>query len=183
MWKSVIFLIYIDINMDRENRNYRNILLGLMIMVYLIPIIYVYCNFRDNKSVSSIICDDKCRGNILFFMGIMGLLTIIYELERKDNVTFLLIISLLVGIYGVMRTEESGKIHYIYAGIVFLSIFVFMARNCWQNGCFFLYFLLFIQFLMLISTIININNDIFYQEVLFLLNFAIFYLYLHYIGC
>ena len=41
-------------------------------MVYLIPIIYVYCNFRDNKSVSSIICDDKCRRNILFFMGIMG---------------------------------------------------------------------------------------------------------------
>jgi len=169
--------------MDRENRNYRNILLGLMIMVYLIPIIYVYCNFRDNKSVSSIICDDKCRGNILFFMGIMGLLTIIYELERKDNITFLLIISLLVGIYGVMRTEESGKIHYIYAGIVFLSIFVFMARNCWQNGFFFLYFLLFLQFLMLISTIININNDIFYQEVIFIVNFAIFYLYLHYIGC
>ena len=118
-----------------------------------------------------------------FFMGIMGLITIIYELERKDNTTFLLILSLLIGIYGVIKTEESGKIHYIFAGIVFLSIFGFMARNCWKNGCFFLYFLLFLQFLMIISTIININNEIFYQEVLFLLNFAIFYLYLHYIGC
>ena len=169
--------------MDRENRIYRNILLGLMIMVYLIPIIYVYYYFKDNKSVSSIICDDKCRGNILFFMGIMGLITIIYELERKDNITLLLILSLLIGIYGVIKTEESCKIHYIFAGIVFLSIFAFMARNCWKNGCFFLYFLLFLQLLMIISTIININNDIFYQEVIFIVNFAFFYLYLHYIGC
>ena len=166
--------------MNYNDYLYKNILLGFMIMVYLIPIIYIYYYYNQNKSVSNIICDSKCRKNILFFMVIMGLLAILYEIERNDNISLILIITILIGIYGVIFINEKKKTHYLFATIVFLSIIGFMIRNCYRIRCNFLYLLLFIQIILLFTTIINIKGNIFYSEVFFILNFALYYLYLHY---
>lgn len=55
-----------------------------MIVCYLLPIMFVYYNYTCNNSVSNIICDTNCKHYILFFMFLMGLGTVLYELERND---------------------------------------------------------------------------------------------------
>ena len=43
-----------------------NLLLLLMICFYLIPIFYVYINYKFNNTLSSIICNNNCKNYVLF---------------------------------------------------------------------------------------------------------------------
>lgn len=170
-----------DMDMKIEKKTYRNILLILMIIVYLIPINYIYYNFKLEKSLCSIITNSKYKTQIFFYMLIMGIITILYEVERNDNKSLLIIILLLIGIYGIITTKRKSFIHYIFSAIVFFSILVFMALYCWRKNNIILYLLGILEILILISIRKNINGNIFYQEAAFVINFAIFYIYLHYI--
>lgn len=163
----------------------KNILLLCMLISYIIPIIFIFLNYSCNNSVSNIICKQEFKNIILTSMIIMGFFTILYELRRKDKLSLVLVSLLLLGIFGVICTNESINIHYLFAGIVFLSIIGFMINQCCMNNKKnksnkVLNFLLFIQSILLIVTIINIKTNIFFLEVFFILNFAIFYLYLHF---
>jgi hypothetical protein len=159
-----------------------NILLSLMLLSYSIPIIYVYYNYSNNTSVSSIICKDECQKVILFSMILMGYFTILYEINRGCSISIIFISLVLIGIYGVILIKEDEKIHYLFATIVFLSILGFMINHCIITSCDFLYFLLYIQIMLLIITLLNIKTNIFYAEVFLIVNFAIYYIYLHYIS-
>jgi hypothetical protein len=110
----------------------------------------------------------------------------------NKHLSILSIIVILIGIFGVITVPESNELlHYTFAGAVFFSIVAFMVVHCSEcksSMQFAEYYsnlriLLYIQLLFLTITIIGVvtSAPIFYIEVLFIVNFAVFYLYLHYI--
>lgn len=170
-----------------------NFLLSMMLLSYSIPIIYVYRNYSyKNESVSSIITSDECQRLILVGMIIMGIFTVLYELNRNivnicaKRYSIISIFGVLIGIYGVILIKEEKVIHYIFASLVFLSIIGFMFTHCWYNFCNnFLNFSFYIQIVFtgilvfIMCKMCSICNNILFCEVFLILNFAIYYLYLH----
>jgi len=155
-----------------------------MLLSYLVPIFYIYLHTNDDDpSVSHVICKDNCQYVILLGMIAMGIFTIYYELNRSDKKSFISIICLLVGIYGVILYDNktNEKLHYFFATIVFLSIFYFMKHHCYETKSIILILLFFIQILFLLFLLLNFsNNNFFISEVGLILNFALFYIYLHF---
>lgn len=152
-----------------------------MLLCYLTPITLVYSYYNSNASVSSIICNEECRNTILGCMFLMGVGTITYEIERQDTISTFLISLLLIGIYGLICIDESSIIHYIFAFFGFAAILLFMIWHCYRQSCNLLLFaLLLFEVATFIYLLINIENDIFVGEVVYILIFAIFYLYLHF---
>jgi len=115
-------------------------------------------------------------------MIVMNIFTILYEIERKDNISLLIIIFLLIGIYGVIFIKEQNNIHYVFAGIVFLAIISFMVKHfiCNKKENDILFILLSLQSLLFIITLSNLDNDIFFLEVFYIITFAVFYIVLHF---
>lgn len=158
----------------------------MMIFSYSIPICYIYSNYTyKNQSISSIIGSYECQRIILVGMIIMGTFTVLYELNRCYNTSSYYItpmICILIGIYGVILVTEDRKIHYAFAGLVFISIIAFMSVHCWCNFCDnFLNLCLYVQILFLGVLVCSILKDIniFFCESFLIINFAIYYLYLH----
>ena len=115
-------------------------------------------------------------------MFLMGIGTMLYEFERNDIYSINLIGILLIGIYGLISVNETNMIHYIFAFLVFGSILLFMIRHCWLIECNNILLTSFVlEIITLLFIIININEDIFYGEIIYILNFAFYYLYLHFI--
>jgi len=113
----------------------------------------------------------------------MGFFTILYESGRNCWVSFMAILLLLIGIYGVILIEENQSIHYVFASTVFISILVFMGwnsfilkRSNYRIGlCILNFVIMLFLFGCILSTIYN-NNVFLISEVLFIAIFAIFYL-------
>jgi hypothetical protein len=118
--------------------------------------------------------------------------TIAYEYQRcvaqDTRWSLFAIIALLIGIFGVIFIPEHDSTHYIFAATAFFAILGFMVGHTYYGTdgtgatADTLRILLYAQFLFMIVTVIGVIQDapIFATEVLFLLNFAVFYLYLHY---
>jgi hypothetical protein len=160
----------------------KNVLLLFMIICYLLPILFVCYNYNSNNSVSNIICNDKCKYYILFFMFFMGIGTLLYELERNDIYSQITIGALLIGIYGLIYVNETYIIHYYFSFLVFIAILFFMIRQCYLTDCnIILLSSLCLGMVTLFFIIININENIFYGEIVYILNFFFYYLYLHFI--
>jgi hypothetical protein len=158
----------------------KNEILLFMIICYLLPILYVYYNYNSNGSISNIICDNNCKYYILFFMFLMGIGTLLYEVERNDVYSLIFISLLLIGIYSLICINETHIIHYFFAFFVFIVILCFMIRHCYLTDCnIILLSSLLLEILILLYITININKNIFYGEILYILNFAFYYLYLH----
>jgi hypothetical protein len=160
------------------------------------------------RSISSIITSQEpffnevaplfqTRYFIAVCMLIMTGFTVIYEYQRcvdymNSRMWSLASISvLLVGIFGVIFIPEQDPVHYIFAAAAFFAITGFMTGHTFTANCTtntaadihdILRILLYAQFLFMLVTIIGVLQDaaIFTIEALFLANFAIFYLYLHY---
>ena len=121
----------------------------------------------------------------------MSVFTLAYEYQRcvtqHTQWSLFAIIALLIGIFGVIFIPEHDSTHYIFAATAFFAIVGFMVGHTYYGGTAAdaadtLRILLYAQFLFMVVTVIGVIQDapIFASEVLFLLNFAIFYLYLHY---
>jgi hypothetical protein len=158
----------------------RDIVLIGMIITYSYAI-YNVCKYyiNNDKSISSIIKDQECNSIIFTTMIIMGCLTIIYEFMRNNIVSLILILFLLLGIYGVIIYEHALSIHYIFCFIVFISIICFMYNHCFLQNNIILYLLLYLQ--EILSACIFLENDIINMEIYLLGNFAVFYIYLHFL--
>ncbi len=157
----------------------RDVLLFCMIVSYCFSIYIVYKRFVNNYSISSIICDENCNSKIKVSMTFMFLFTFLYELLRNDNVTLILILMLIIGINGVLNTKETQIKHYVYSFLTFSSIMFFMYYNSNKYDSLFLTTSFNLQICLFVFNILFIKINIFIIEVAALLNFAIFYLYLH----
>lgn len=160
--------------------NIKNVLLLCMLLSYSFPICYTYLKYLDNNSVSSIICNENNKNKILMSMIIMGIFTILYEMEQNEPISLSIIILLLFGIYGSITTNEKHGYHYLFATMGFLSIITFMTYHYSKRKNNILALLLLIQFALLFETIVYFGKKAFFTvEVFYILNFAIYYLYLH----
>jgi hypothetical membrane protein len=160
----------------------KNFLLLIALVIYLFPIIYVYIYYDNNSSISNIISNEKSKYIILFFMLLMGIVIILYEYYRKNIYSLVLISVLLLSIYGLIYFNEGHVYHYIFSCIAFISILLFMciiSSNI--KNCNILIILLLIQIILFIFIVKEYNNNIFLYETFYLLNFAIFYLFIHFI--
>ena len=160
----------------------RNTLLLLTLISYLTSIIYVSLNYsKQNHSLSNLLNDEKCNSIMFYAIIIMGYFTLLYEIERNNFVSFISIILIIIGIMGVLCIYEDKKIHYLYAAIIVFSILGFMINHCYLTNCNFLHLIFYVNLILLGVIIVNIKGNIFYSEVFFIINFAIYYLYLHFL--
>ena len=113
-------------------------------------------------------------------MLIMGIFTLLYENQRKCQVSIYIIALLLFGIYGVICKPETDVNHIIFAYISFASICIFMAYHCYATSNYVLYLVLAMH-AVLVGCIYIYPNHFFVMECGMILLFAIFYLYLHFI--
>ncbi len=154
-----------------------SLILTCMVICYSMPIFLIYSNFNENLSISSVICTTN-NNDIKFYMFMMGIFTILYEIKRNNIFSLCYIILLLIGIWGVLNYDESNNLHIIFSLIVFLSILAFMHNfNSISHITNLLYY---IQIVISLLLLVFYNFNIFYLEVLALLNFTIFYFYLHF---
>jgi hypothetical protein len=130
----------------------------------------------------------QIRHFIALCMLIMAGFTILYEAQRQtQRWSLITIIVLLCGIFGVIFVPEQNPIHYIFAGAAFFAIVGFMIGHTFcgtsKDNHDNLRMLLYAQILFMVITVIGVVQDaaIFSIEALFLINFATFYLYLHFL--
>lgn len=161
----------------------RDELLLFMIFCYIAPILYVYYNNTDHNSISTIICDENCKHMILFFMVLMGVGTVLYELERDDPISTILISLLLISIYGLICINEKNIIHYIFAFVAFITILCFMFRHAEDV----LFILLLIEVALALYIVFHMKSNgtkhdkyFLWSEIAYVVNFAIYYIYLHF---
>lgn len=159
-----------------------HILIGCMIVCYIVPILIVYIRYSSNNSISNIITNKTCKPYILFFIFLMGTFSLLYEAERNDIYSLCIVGILLFGIYGVIYINEIYFEHFVFASIVFLSILGFMGRQVYlHTDTLILFSSFFINICIVGVLLMNLHKNIFYPEVVYILNFACFYLYLHFI--
>jgi hypothetical protein len=161
----------------------KNHLFMCMALIYLIPVGIIIYYYQNNMSLSNIICKDDVKNIIFVTMLIFGLATLIYEYQRNDLLSLMIVFFLLISIFALIYVKETLDLHYVFAFCAFLSIICFMTYHCYfcqhEN---LLYISLFFQvcIFLLLAKNINNNKNIFFYEILFLLNFAIFYIVLHF---
>ncbi len=158
----------------------RNILLLLMIFFYISCYIYIGSS-KGANSISSLICDEDKKYIIMALMSFMGLFTLMYEILRKDYITLILIYLILFGIFGLLNFNEEHIEHYIYAGLVFISILLFMYRILYIYGPYIVLIISLVIQLILLYILSKFNDNILYVELGYILNFAFFYLYTHFL--
>jgi hypothetical protein len=161
-----------------------------MLFSYAMCIYFLYDAYQSHSSISGIVQDENCQKNILFSMGLLAGFTLFYEFGRECVVSFLSILGLLIGIFGVIFIKETQEIHYIFAFLVFISIFGFMFWNTWKNEgssssilLFSFFAIFYISFIsMIYCLVLDIKTGFFYSEITCCLIFAIFYLFLHFLS-
>jgi len=112
-------------------------------------------------------------------MILFGIFNILYENERNDDISFHLICYILFFLYGLILINETNIAHYIFATYVFILIILFMLRHCYLKKNNLLFLLLFLSLSSLFLILKNIKGKIIYYQCFYLVNFAIFYSYLH----
>jgi len=159
----------------------RDLLLFLLVSVYVVPIAFVALS-PPEKSVSHIICDKSRNAFITICMMLMGIVAICYEIDRKDAMSVLLISFLLISIYGLLGSKETMIKHYMWAFAAFVSIFAFMTYHSFQRKhSTLLMTILATQCIVFLQVAEKLacKKDIFVHEIIYIVNFAIFYLCLH----
>lgn len=160
----------------------KHILLGIMLILYSIPIIYVYNMFQTKDTLSDIICNDECKKYILFCMSIMSFFTIIYEFLRNDMESIFYIFILLIAIYGLLQNGVVSIAHFIFAIFCLFAIFCFMVHHSYLTNSTILSMFTFFNYCIMLCMIIFVKDDIIICECLYILCFACFYIYLHFLS-
>jgi hypothetical protein len=131
----------------------------------------------------------QTRHFIAACMFVMAVFTVLYEHQRcvmymnSSWWSLFAIVVLLLGIFGVIYVPETNPVHYIFAAAAFFAIIGFMTWHTYYESISDdLRILLYAQILFMIITVIGVLQDapIFATEVMFLMNFAVFYVYLHF---
>lgn len=159
-------------------------LIIIMGTCYLIPFYKIYLNYDNNFTISNILTDENNKNTILFYSLPLCITTIIYEFKRKDIFSSISIFFLLTGIFPVILINENEFLHFFFASQVFISILWFMTRNCLlYKSYILLFFSLLWEYGLFFYIIFNFKNkNIFFSEYYFIINFAFYYLHLHFIS-
>jgi uncharacterized membrane protein YfcA len=156
------------------------ILMG-MIVCYLVPIVSIASIYQKNGSVSKTIAivNKTDKRLLLYPMMTMCILSILYECIEYKPLPFFGILSLCIGIAGVIFIDESKSQHYLFAILAFIGIILY----CFHCSAF--YPIAFVATVFILVTTCSIvykmgkRRNIFWEEVILLILFAFVYLYKH----
>jgi len=161
----------------------QNIYLSCMIICYIIPILIISYIYNENPTLSNILCNNKCQSQTFIgFLIAFFIFTILYENERNDPFSLYYILVLIASIIGLIYYDESNTVHYIFAGIAFIAILSFMIYHIPQSKSPLLHYSLILQIGLFIYILFHVyyrEPIIFRSEVLYIANFAAYYLILH----
>jgi hypothetical protein len=167
-------------------------LLAIMLVSYAIPIGIVWYQCARATSVSQIICKNKT--GIIAAMAVMAIATCAYEHQRVKcasiehahlhKIGFACIVSLLICIFSLVSIDESHATHYVFAVLGFGAIIAFTLVHSALMQTPVCAAVIATQFAACahITHRFTTDGDIFLGEVAFIGAFALFYLYLHWIG-
>ena len=155
-------------------------LLMLTLYLYVVYTVYHYYTTGDG-SISSIIKNEECNRIVFTNMSVMCITTLFYELLRGDTFSFVTVLFLITGVIGVILYDCTlyYTIHYTFCFMVFISILLFMFHHCYRVNHIILYLLLYLQEILGAVTLLETN--IMNGEIILLVNFAVYYIYLHFI--
>jgi len=164
----------------------KDILLLIILIIYFYPIYVIKCQFNNNDCISNIIKNKNIKNKIFISMLMMGIFVLLYEYLRYDKYSFILVLLLLINIYGLILFDEANFLHNIFAVITFIIILLFMFYHFINKKrilC--LYSLFILQLLLFLFCCIIFYkkkfNYVIYFQVSLLLNFAVYYVLLHFL--
>ena len=159
----------------------KNILLFLIVLSYLYPLYYIFIKYNSQTSVSSILCNEKCRKIISKCMLIMCLFLLFYEIKRYKIYSLASIIGIIVCINILINTNEDNVIHFYSATLCIIFMVAFMFINFGKSFSLKFLFALQLLFLLILFFDLIIGNKIFMSECLVFATFGIYFFLLHFI--
>jgi len=160
----------------------KDLLLLFILICYIFSIFFLINKYKYNKNISSIICHDNNKHIFILLLFIATIAIILYELKRKDLYSKILIFTLIIFLFLLIYCNENTIFHELLAFLIFIVILLFMIRNVYLTKCnIILLISLLFQIIFVLFIIIDLYANIFYLEALYILNFALYYLYLHFI--
>lgn len=159
----------------------KHVLLLGMVISYTVAIVAVWLayNHTAHGSISSVLGDKMVWWWVVCAMVAMGALAITYESYRGNSLSFCAIIILVVGILGMLAAPVaiSPTAHYLFAAIIIISIVGWTFAVCPRNPILFLELVI---VCVLIWGVYSSHSTFFVAEVVFLVLFAIAFLYEHF---
>jgi hypothetical protein len=113
-------------------------------------------------------------------MVAMGMATMAYEYYRGDMWSLCVVAGLLLGIYGVILFDESDWVHTGSAMAVFVAILLFMCYHSTMSASTVLVGLWSVQVALSVGLLL-VPAYFFAMEAGLVVNFALYYLYLHWL--
>jgi len=159
----------------------KNIYLLLIVLSYLYPLYYIFIKYNSQTSVSSILCNEKCRKIISKCMLIMCIFLLFYELKRYKIYSLVSIIGIIVCINILINTNEGNVIHFYSATLCIIFMVTFMFINFGKSFSLKFLFALQLLFILILFFDLIIGNKIFISECLVFATFGIYFFLLHFI--
>ena len=164
-----------------EQKDKLNGLLCLLLLCYSIPIFFVWKTYNENNTLSNVLNKKDICNIISVFMLSMCIVTLLYEYIKNDKINVYLIISLLLFIQGIIHIDENKISHKIITVFTSLVIMIYMIYNTFKYKYNMLWlYIIFGLFLIwrIITGHLN-GQEIFKEEISFLLIFALFFIHSH----
>jgi hypothetical protein len=133
---------------------------------------------KETNSISFVLCKEENQCVFLILLFLMGICTIFYEKYRKNVVSSLLLFLLIISIGTLLFFEEKSSCHLYLSYFIFICILLFM--NLHKKNHYGLYLSFLLQCVLGIWILLDEHSFIIVEGLL-LLNFAIYYICLHFI--
>jgi hypothetical protein len=112
---------------------------------------------------------------------VMSVFALWNEWERRDPVSLYVMIGILCGISGLILFDRSYAVHSVFAIIIIVLFFGWMAHHAQKYKDPILWTILGFELMIGIDLLLHLHLDILLPELLILAGFMINYLYLHFI--
>ena len=159
----------------KENR-----LLITAIFFYVLMILYLKYNTVDDISICNIM-KNKGKYVIISLLSLFSYFILEYEKKRKDNKSYYCLVLIVISIFGLIIFLENNLYHIIIAKMIFILILLFMLWHFIKTKNKVLGIILLIELVVAVILEIKKRNNILIHEILFLILFAVYYFYLHYL--
>lgn len=158
-----------------------NGLLCLLLLCYSIPIFFVWETYNENNTLSNVLNNKDICNIVSVFMLSMCIITILYEHIKNDKINVYLIIGLLLFIQGIIHIDENEIYHQIITLFTLMVVVMYMIYNTfkYKYNMLWLYIVLGIFLIWSIITRHLNGQEIFKEEVSFLVIFALFFIHCH----
>ena len=170
-----------ELSPPASNKICKHILFSLILTTYFygIYIVSLYCN-ENEPSISEILTKTEVQLNIILTTIVFSIFSIFYESLRHNKISFISYLIVILGLFGLLFVNNNIQpYHDIFAFMTFIFIFIFMTLTVKNWTC---YYIVCIQvFISIMLFLTRKHAEFFGYELLFLVIFAIYYIYLHFL--